>query len=56
MKVEDDKYCFACGDQNEIGLHADFTVSEDNSAFGKIIVPLHFQGWKIIIPTLPQIM
>ena len=49
MKIEDDKYCFVCGDQNEIGLHANFTVNDDNSAVAKIKIPQNFQGWKGIV-------
>ncbi len=49
MKIEDDKYCFVCGDQNEIGLHVDFTVNDDDSATAKIKVPQNFQGWKNIV-------
>ncbi|MDA3884507.1 MAG: PaaI family thioesterase [Candidatus Delongbacteria bacterium] len=49
MKIEDDKYCFVCGDQNEIGLHASFTVNDDNSATAKIKIPQNFQGWKDIV-------
>lgn len=46
MKVEDDKHCFACGDMNEYGLHADITTSDDNTSYCKITVPSRFQGWK----------
>ena len=49
MKIEDDKYCFVCGNENPIGLHIDFTVNNDNSATAKIKVPQNFQGWKNII-------
>lgn len=49
MKIEDDKYCFVCGDQNEIGLHVNFTVLDDNSATAKIKIPQNFQGWKEIV-------
>ncbi len=49
MKVEEDKYCFVCGDQNEIGLHADITVGQDNTAYAKLKIPKHFQGWHDIV-------
>jgi uncharacterized protein (TIGR00369 family) len=49
MKLEEDKHCFVCGDLNEIGLHVDFTVNDDNSATAKIKVPQNFQGWKDIV-------
>ena len=49
MKIEDDKYCFVCGDQNEIGLHAEFTVNDDNTATAKLKIPQNFQGWKNIV-------
>ena len=46
MKIEDDKHCFACGDMNEYGLHADITTNDDNTSNCKITVPSRFQGWK----------
>ena len=46
MKVEDDKYCFACGYLNKYGLHADITTNDDNTSHCKISVPSRFQGWK----------
>jgi uncharacterized protein (TIGR00369 family) len=49
MKIEDDKYCFACGDLNGYGLHADITTNEDNTSNCKIIIPSNFQGWKDIV-------
>jgi len=49
MKIEDDDYCFACGDKNETGLHADIITRIDNTATAKIIIPPRFQGWKGIV-------
>ncbi len=46
MKVDDDKHCFACGDLNEYGLHADITTDDDNTSHCIISVPSRFQGWK----------
>jgi uncharacterized protein (TIGR00369 family) len=49
MKIEDDKYCFVCGDNNESGLHAKFDVGPDNTSVGRIVIPSNFQGWKDIV-------
>ena len=49
MKVEDDDFCFVCGDKNETGIHADFTVNDDNTATAKLVIPSRFQGWKGIV-------
>ncbi len=46
MKVADDKHCFACGDLNEHGLHADITTNDGNTSRCKIKIPSRFQGWK----------
>ena len=29
MRYEDDRYCFACGEHNPIGLHLEFAYGED---------------------------
>lgn len=49
MKVEDDRTCFVCGPDNRIGLHAIFTVGQDNTAHSSIVVPNDFQGWKNMV-------
>ncbi len=46
MRVEDDKFCFACGDLNETGLHAEISAADDNTSLCRITVPSRFQGWK----------
>ena|SRR5208283_5641127 len=42
---EDDRYCFACGEKNPIGMHLNFEVKDDglytNYTFSK-----EFQGFK----------
>jgi len=49
MKIEDDDFCFVCGDKNETGLHADFVVNDDNTASAHLVIPSRFQGWKGVV-------
>jgi uncharacterized protein (TIGR00369 family) len=49
MRVEDDDFCFVCGDKNETGIHAEFTVNDDNTASAHLVIPSRFQGWKGIV-------
>lgn len=49
MKIEDDDFCFVCGDKNETGLHADIITGIDNTATAKITIPSRFQGWQGIV-------
>jgi uncharacterized protein (TIGR00369 family) len=49
MKIEDDDFCFVCGDKNETGIHADFIVNDDNTASAHLVIPSRFQGWKGIV-------
>ncbi|MBU4485593.1 MAG: PaaI family thioesterase [Candidatus Delongbacteria bacterium] len=49
MKVEDDAFCFVCGDKNNIGLHANFTVNDNNSASARLVIPSDYQGWAGIV-------
>ena len=49
MKVEDDDFCFVCGDKNVTGLHADIITGTDNTATAKITIPSRFQGWQGIV-------
>ena len=43
-QLEDDRRCFACGPDNELGLRLQFEYGE-SSARCRIIVPEHFGGW-----------
>ncbi len=39
--------CLICGDNNPIGLHADFTTNKENgSATTTVTIPSVFQGWQ----------
>jgi len=49
MRIEDDRYCFVCGTHNDIGLHADITTGQDNTAYTKLVIPKNFQGWQDIV-------
>jgi len=41
----DDRYCFACGEKNPIGMHLKFTANGD-SIETKYIFPKELQGYK----------
>ncbi|MBW1740231.1 MAG: PaaI family thioesterase [Deltaproteobacteria bacterium] len=47
-KLSDDRYCFACGPLNPIGLRMEVSYS-DNKAFSKLTLKREFQGWKDIV-------
>ena len=45
--VQDDQNCLICGNNNPIGLHADFTTNKENgSATTTVTIPSVFQGWQ----------
>jgi uncharacterized protein (TIGR00369 family) len=43
----DDRYCFACGEKNPIGMHLKFTETE-NGLETKYAFPREFQGYQNI--------
>lgn len=49
MNLEDDKYCFVCGDKNKYGLHLKFTIDKDNMMHTEFIPQKHHQGFKDIV-------
>ena len=49
MEVIDDKYCFACGKENPIGLKMKFEEIDENTVLSKIALNKNFQGWNGII-------
>ncbi len=49
IKLEDDMYCFACGDKNERGLRLKFTIDKDNVMHTEFMTRKHHQGFKDII-------
>jgi len=50
MDVEDDRFCFVCGDRNPDGLHLDWELDEDESCLRTRFVPeKRFQGWKDVL-------
>lgn len=48
MKLEDDKYCFACGEKNSHGLHLKFAL-DSNILSTEFIPQKHHQGFKNIV-------
>ncbi|MGD8757298.1 MAG: PaaI family thioesterase [Deltaproteobacteria bacterium] len=48
QQLSDDKYCFACGTLNPVGLHMEVSYLEDK-AVSKLSVRREFQGWHDIV-------
>ncbi len=46
--LEDDNYCFVCGEENPYGLHIKFSL-EDNKVKAEFIPQKTYQGYKDII-------
>lgn len=49
MELRDDKYCFACGKQNPIGLKLEFQVGEDGMARGTFRPAREHQGYAGVV-------
>lgn len=49
MKLEDDRYCFACGENNKYGLHLKFAVDKNNVMHTEFIPQKQHQGFKDIV-------
>ena len=47
-KLSDDRYCFACGPLNPIGLRMEVSF-RDNKASSRLTLEREFQGWKDIV-------
>ena len=47
-RLSDDKYCFACGPLNPIGLHMEVSF-RDNKASSRLTLKQEFQGWSDIV-------
>ena len=47
-KLSDDRYCFACGPLNPIGLHMEVSFLEDK-ATSRLALEKEFQGWNNIV-------
>jgi len=47
-RLSDDKYCFACGTLNPIGLRMEVAYRE-GKAISRLAVRREFQGWKNIV-------
>jgi uncharacterized protein (TIGR00369 family) len=48
QKLSDDRYCFACGSLNPIGLHMEVSYLEQK-AVSKLSLKREFQGWHDIV-------
>ena len=50
MHLEDDNMCFACGKDNENGLHLEFSFLEQEKRIETTFLPSNkYQGWKGIV-------
>ena len=50
LDVNADTACFVCGQDNPIGLHAEFTIdSQTNSASAVLSIGKNFQGWQGVV-------
>lgn len=49
MRIQDNKFCFACGMKNPIGLKLKFIPLEDGSVQAEFSCPSHFQGYAKIV-------
>lgn len=49
MKLNDDHFCFACGDKNPDGLHLKFTYPKAGQCRAEFFPPAKFQGWQGIL-------
>ena len=47
-ELVDDRYCFACGPLNPIGLHMEVSFN-DNKAFSRLSLKQEFQGWSDLV-------
>ncbi len=47
-KLEDDNYCFVCGEKNPHGLHLNFSLQE-GKAFAELVTQKTHQGYKDIV-------
>lgn len=47
-ELSDDRYCFACGPLNPIGLRMEVSY-RNNKAFSRLSIKREFQGWQNII-------
>ena len=50
MHLEDDNMCFACGKENEKGLHLEFSFFEQEKRIETTFIPSNVhQGWKGVV-------
>ncbi len=50
IKVEDNAACFVCGQENPIGLKAEFSVDETaHTSFASVHLAAEFQGWQNVV-------
>jgi len=50
MHLEDNNMCYACGKENEKGLHLTFSFFEEEKRIETTFLPSdHYQGWKGVV-------
>jgi acyl-coenzyme A thioesterase PaaI-like protein len=49
MKLEDNGYCFVCGERNRHGFNLKFTIDEDNVMWTKFTPARYHQGFKDMV-------
>lgn len=49
MRLEDDRYCFACGEKNKHGLHLKFNIDDNNIIHTEFTPAKEHQGFKDIV-------
>lgn len=49
-QVEDDRYCFVCGDKNPEGLQLDWSLTDNDERLTTTFTPgKRWQGWKDVV-------
>jgi uncharacterized protein (TIGR00369 family) len=49
IKLNDDHFCFACGESNPDGLRVKFEYPEKGRCRAEVVMPRKFQGWEGIL-------
>ena len=50
IHLEDNNMCYACGKENEKGLHLEFAFFEPEKRIETTFLPSeHYQGWKGVV-------
>ncbi len=49
MTLEDDRWCFACGQENPFGLQTRWTIDPDGTARARFAPERRHQGWRGVV-------